>query len=265
MFLIGTIFVIVFALMVHLRNSANQHSATRTVTPYEIQRRIRIHFEPQPLIYPSHWYKPPISARAVPLKKEMYQRTLTIIEHALSKYPDDFDMQLEEVYVLERLEFYGIAFGASYVAPSERNRLLLTNNSYPDEMFVRLFHAEYSSVLLKLYPQFFNEGAWLAKLPHGLSYSEPETSDVALLQLGEALEQKSPELLVRGFLSHYATTNIENDFNSVVKHLFVPDSTFKLSDLRHYPLVQAKADLAIRFYSQVHPGFSAAYFEQFSL
>lgn len=236
---------------------------TREHKSREHVRGAYVEFKVSPGMFPEHWTAPPINANAESLPDHEQKRTKEILEVAAGKYPGDFYFPLNVIFVLRRLTFYGVRYGGTYAAPL-RNYVYITNDGFSNDFIERLFHAELSSVLHKLNPNFLNEALWKQQLPPDFTYTHPNETDVALTQLGEQHERFEPELLELGFLTLYATTNLENDFNSIVKQLFVPDP-----DLWHvietYPRIRTKVDLTINFYNSLNSLFTRDHFRAFEL
>lgn len=236
--------------------------AARGYKPREHVRGAYLEFEVSAGMFPEHWTTSPINAYAESLPSCEWKRTKASLERAASKYPNDFHFPLNVIYVVKSLTFYETRYGGTYTAPL-RNYVYITNDGFGDDFVERLFHAEFSSVLHKLNPDFLSEALWKQQLPHDFIYTHPNETDVALTQLGEHNESFEPELLELGFLSLYATTNLENDFNSVTKQLFVPASElWQIID--QYPRIRKKVELTVKFYHQLHPAFTEDYFRTLS-
>jgi hypothetical protein len=172
--------------------------------PHLRLRNIDVYYQPNEAMFPKHWWKTPINANVVALDESEISRTTVILQWALNKYPTEMRLHLNQVFIMKTIQLYGAPFGGTYTAPVW-NRIYIANNSYSDEFVERLFHAELSSILYKTYPEFLDQKAWIAALPRGFDYASTSRDVIALLQVGEPLEQINKDFLEQGFISHYAT------------------------------------------------------------
>lgn len=221
-----------------------------------------VYFEKIQELFPEEWWEPPIQASIEDLDGNNYSKTLAILNSAASKYPATVKLSLNTIVVVKKMSFYGTAYGRTYIGPHRCN-IYLTNNNNSSVYVERLFHTELSSVLLKTMPLALDEKAWIQCLPQGFKYDYLENVHVALLQLGEQVDKQDDFILKMGFISHYATTNLENDFNSLVKQLFVPDANF-WSCVKQNSLIAKKVQLVIAFYERIDKAFTEAYFRSLS-
>ncbi len=214
---------------------------------------VEIIFSANGTIFPDSWYSPEINAKAVSLEQAEYERSIELINQVLLMYPESvIRLNLQKIYILKSIEFYGVQFGGT----NSSDALYLTNDGidlgYTDRYFKQLFHAEFSSILFRNYPQYFNKVQWESLNPETFEYGQGE---VEVLDASLNLEEFNIELNTIGFLNEYATSSLENDFNSFAKNIFEPLAEFRqlLSD---FYLLQKKAELLIQFYEQIDPYFS---------
>jgi len=208
-------------------------------------------------MFPEAWYSERISARAESLNPDEYNRSLDVVDAALSKYPDSvLKSDLDAIYILHSLEFFGAAYGGTYT-----NGVVYLSNkgerfSYSDEYIEKVFHAEFSSVLFNAYQKRFQKDKWAAVNSEDFEYG---SGGMQALREGKSSEVFEAELNGQGFLNQYALSSLENDFNSVVKNIFCPGDTFwELTDSQ--PRLAAKRQLVIDFYHSIHPSFDEAFF-----
>ncbi len=210
-------------------------------------------------MFPPNWEKAPVCAEALDLSKPEFKRSRAIAYRAMGKYPKSlFDRNLSRVYFVSLLAFYNMTYGGSNAA----DRIYLTNDgqrhNYSDEYIERLFHAEFSSVLLRNHRQHFDIVAWKALAPGDFSYGKGGREALATGSASELWQTKNYE---KGFLSEYGQSSIENDFNSFAKQMFCPSANWQ--ELLHtYPTIKAKYLRMLNFYQQLDPLFTEAYFEK---
>lgn len=209
----------------------------------------------QPDIFPSSWLVAPVNAQATMLAENERQRSWTIVDQALAKYPPPvLSMHLKKVYVVGRLDYFGVATGGT----NSRTAVYLANNGkYRSTAIESVFHAEFSSILLRNHPQHLDTRAWEAINPVGFRY---RGNGVKAIQQGQAGQKLDPALHENGFMVEYAMSNLENDFNSIADRLFMGDAAFwRVAE--QYPKVMSKTDLAIAFYTKVDPSLTSAFFQ----
>ncbi len=210
-------------------------------------------------MFPPNWDKEPVCAEALDLQDSEMKRSRQIAYRALGKYPRDLlDRNLNRVYFLSFIAFYNMTYGGSNAA----DRIYLTNNgvgqNYSDKYIERLLHAELSSVLLRNYPGHLDLKAWKELTPKGFSYGRGGRN---ALSSGTASEAQRENYYKNGFLSQYAQSSIENDFNAIAKHMFCPTDNWQQL-LNTYPALRAKYEMVVAFYHELDPVFSKAYFSK---
>ena len=160
--------------------------------------------------------------------------------------------------MLKVIQFYGQKYGGT----NSSDRVYISNigiaYGYNDRYLEKSFHHEFSSVLLRKYPRYFNKKAWknLSKLPYDLG-------GVNALKQGKDSQTIDSSFNINGFLYQYATSVIENDFDSFAENLFSPAAGF-WEAVEKYPLLKKKADIIIGFYNHLNKIFTKQYFLSFS-
>ncbi len=208
-----------------------------------------------PSIFPDSWLKAPIHAKAELLEENQRQRARKIVTRALAKYPAKvLQDHLRKVQVVGRLEYYGVATGGT----NSRNAVYLAvKNSYSDDAIERVFHAEFSSILLRNRANDFDEAAWHRINPADFRY---RGNGVQTIKKGEASQKLEASLNEQGFLIEYSTSSLENDFNSIADRLFNGGASFwQIVD--QHPKIRAKTELAIAFYARLDGSFTEAWFQ----
>ncbi len=211
-------------------------------------------------VFPHSWTQSPINGYCEHLDADERERSGKIMLRALAKYPVSLlKRSLVRVYVLKVLEFYGQGYGGTnsndvvYVANSGRS------DGYTDDYIERVFHAEYSSILLRKYRNSFEEALWKKANGAGVVYG---TSGVDALRTGKTGQEFDPALNELGILDEYSLSDVENDFNAYAQNIFHPRPGFwELVDT--YPAVKRKLLLIIAFYARLDSLFTERYFRTF--
>ena len=214
---------------------------------------------PEPKMFPKHWYRDSIHAQTRPLKQDEVERSALIVERCLAKYPDSLlQASLTQVYVLESLRFFGTPYGGTYA----NKKVFLTNKGaqrgYSDHYIEKVFHAEFSSVLLQSHADYFDKNAWRAANVDTFSYGPG--SGVLALKNGTSSEMFRTNFHEMGLLNQYAMSSLENDFNAFAKNIFLPTQRFWYS-IEQHPRLQQKLDLVVAFYHRLDPHFTLEYFQ----
>ncbi|MBN2728806.1 MAG: hypothetical protein JXR53_06235 [Bacteroidales bacterium] len=218
---------------------------------------VKIIFPIHERIFPESWYSERINGKYKPMDPDEYERTEKLVIACLEKYPSEMlRNDLEIVYVVHTLTFYETNYGGT----NSNKNVYLTNKGlsrgYDNAYIERVFHAEFSSILLRKYKTLFDEEAWLACNDPGVEYGD---GGVAALKTNKNSEYFSDTLNSLGFINQYATSDMENDFNSFAKNMFLPRQSF-LDLLKEYPRLKKKSKLLIDFYSQINSYFTAEFF-----
>lgn len=211
-------------------------------------------------MFPESWRGGEINGYAESLKESEYKRSKRIIIKALDKYPPEvLQNNLFDVYILNDLEFYNTKYGGT----NSNYNVYITNsgkiNGYSDEYFEQLFHAEFSSIILRNFSNKDFESNWIELNDSGFEYG---TGGVEEINNGTASTEYSVDYFKKGFLYQYAMSGMENDFNSISKNLFCPNEIFWDEAYKHDKL-KSKIDATIKFYNKIYPDFSRKYFQIF--
>lgn len=213
-------------------------------------------------IFPQSWYGGQIKGVAESLDTAELKRSLKIVKTALAKYPAAvLKKNLKKVYVLKKLSFYGVDYGGTntkgvvYIA----NKGLSKN--YTDSFIERVFHAEFSSVLMNSYPQDLDQKKWAEINPKDFQYGA--VNGYEAIKAGKSSEDFDKKILEIGFLNEYAMSTLENDFNSFAKNLFYAEDNF-WSIVEGNSRLSEKLELILDFYSKMDSKFTKEYFKKFS-
>lgn len=208
-------------------------------------------------MFPGNWYSKKINATAVPLDKSERQRMINILDRAFNKYPDNvLKKNLDRVYALKSLKFYDISYGGT----NAMNTVYLTDNNpnpnFTDGFIEGVFHHEFSSVLLRSFPSWFNRQAWKNVNPPVFTYGN---GGVNAILNGEASLAFDPSLFENGFLTKYSESALEEDINVFAQYLFTGGVTF-WSVVDQNTRIRKKATILISFYHRIDSTFTEDYF-----
>jgi hypothetical protein len=208
-------------------------------------------------MFPESWLDNEINAQAESLKLAEFRRSITIVFNALDKYPIEFiKKNLKEVYVLHFISFYGVEYGGT----NSSDVVYITNQGvtkgYTDEYIEQLFHAEFSSIVLRNYASIDYNKDWCSINNKEFRYGD---GGVAEIKTGKAGLDYAQDYFKNGFLYEYAMSGSENDFNSIAKNLFCPSKDF-WSLYGTYIKLSKKINLAIELYHSADSSFNLIYF-----
>lgn len=224
----------------------------------ESPKEYRIVFDPSPADrFPEQWHAPEIAISATPLPISEYDRTKYILEDALSKYPAKILAgNLRETVVVKELGFSGVSASGT----NSKDQVFLANggskNGFTAKWLERVFHSEFSSILLRNQFDSFRDDRWNSVNAENFSYG---AGGVAAVKKGEVGKFFDAKLLKQGFLSQYAKSSLENDFNAFAGFLWLGDE--KLWDASEkYSAIGVKLKLTIDFYHSLDSSIDTDFF-----
>lgn len=226
----------------------------------DIRTGVKIIFIAEGKIFPPSWYSKKINAQGVSLDTCEYLRSKKVIMATLQKYPTELlQKNLSTVYILKHIAFFDQPYGGT----NSNTSIYLSNdgikNGYTDFYLEQLFHAEFSSILLRNNKKALNKRTWIKNNSDGFEYGN---GGVDALKENKDSELFDSTLNKSGFINEYALSSFENDFNSFAKNIFLPKSGFDLLIERHKKL-NNKRKLIIKFYSRLDKSFTEDFFNQF--
>ena len=209
-------------------------------------------------IFPENWLYPPSNIHVTKLKQAEVTRATNVVQFALQKYPPAIlDKTLQKVYFFDTIVQYDVSIGGTY----STDQIYLADSGlvdgYTDQFIERAFHEEYSSILLRTYPDYFDEAAWMKINPAEFVYGGD--TGYGYIRDGKVSLGYEPDLLSTGFLNIYSTSNMENDFNSFASRLLAGETEFWQA-VDQYDRIQQKALLVIAFFEQLDPMYTEEYF-----
>lgn len=182
---------------------------------------------------------------------------------AFEQYPVEvLNQNIGAVVVLKKLDMHGLPYGGTYICnkgnPGASVVYLVLDNSIPkDEIHPYMtdaFNHEFSSILMKNYN--FPKEAWKAANGKGFKYKyEDEDGGYKALKNGEFGNEENIEALyLKGVLSQYALSDLEEDFNVYSGMIMTYPNELK-AVLDTYPIVKKKVKIWIDFYTSIDKKF----------
>jgi hypothetical protein len=225
---------------------------------YETDTKPLIRATLDPDMFPKTW----TDERADALKETEIEESRELIEAELEKYPPALIKKtLSRIYIVDTLYKGQLKQGGTN---SLKNIYLETKN--PEKLHCQItsiFHAEYSSILLRNYSDFFPMTEWTSQNPSGFTYFGKNGNKA--IQAGHASSATYTLAEIRenggAFISEYAQADAEDDFNSIAKRLFNGSrmlwAAYDKKDLK----IKAKVDILIKFYNSVDKKFDYDFFK----
>jgi hypothetical protein len=220
---------------------------------------IKVWIKTNDKMFPESWYDDEINAQAASLNLGELKRSIAVVFKALDKYPVEFlKKNLKEVYILNYISFYGVEYGGT----NSNDVVYITNqgilNGYTDEYVEQLFHAEFSSIVLRNYADANYDNDWFSINSKEFIYGDGGVTEI---KTGKAGLEYAEDYFKNGFLYEYAMSGSENDFNSIAKNLFCPSENFW--DLYGtYIKISKKINFTIELYNSADSSFNLIYFRR---
>lgn len=208
-----------------------------------------------PEIFPQSWLTAKVNAQATILDASQRERALALVARALAKYPAVvLRTHLQRVYVVGSLAYSGVPTGGT----NSRSAVYLANSGKAaDAVLEGIFHAEFSSILLRNLPQHLDTKQWQEINPPDFRYLG---SGVQAIKQQKASRRLDAALQEAGFLHSYAQASLEEDFNSIASRLLMGDEGLWRA-VTQFPKVKEKTLLVMAFYGRLHPQFTQSWFE----
>jgi hypothetical protein len=227
---------------------------------YDQWSGVEVIFPANVTVFPHQWSGKKVNPDIQPLSPEEKARLEDLLDHAFSKYPSEMlNIYLDRVYAVKSMRFYGLPYGGT----NYQNTIYLSddtdNPGFSDEYIEQVFHHEFSSILLRVFPAYFDKTGWLSLNPPSFKYGK---GGAEAISQGMASMALNPELIEQGFLSQYSTASLEEDINVVAQNLFTGGREF----WRVYELndrIREKTRILINFYHKINPVFTEACFRSF--
>ncbi|MCB1276309.1 hypothetical protein [Prosthecobacter sp.] len=222
---------------------------------------VRVVASASPDVFPESWCKSPVLASGEELPEEEFERVRKILGRALAKYPPQIlQADLKAVYVLAELRYSGVITSGTNSRTCVYLKIGDEKKGFTDTHIESVFHAEFSSILLRNHARHFDKEAWQAVNPPGFRYLGNGVDAVKQKKAGLKLSDALHEI---GFLKEYSQSTLENDFNALANLLFSGDANLWEISAR-FPKIRRKVDLALAFYQKLDPAFTELYFRSFT-
>lgn len=225
----------------------------KEIQEIELQYGVEIKYDVGEKAIPELWRKPPSNGAAEPIDRFNLCRHIKNLSRELEKYPVNvIRRDLSTIYLFSSLSFYGVQYGGTSLDSSIYLTGGAKSEGYNDTYFARLLHHEISSILFKAYR--FPKEIWSSINPHDFLYAETDKQVLRAIANGDDSEGDA-KLYHKGFLSRYAYSTLENDFNLYAEMAFTHPQQLKgLAD--KYPKIRQKVELMKNFYIGISKSFS---------
>ena len=210
-------------------------------------------------IFPEAWRGGQVAASGGMLPAQRREVSLRVMDAALTKYPAEVLREhLHMVYLLGELRYHGVITSGTNSKTSVYVKIGSPEKGFTPRHNEGVFHAEFSSILIRNRPEFLDQAAWKAANPPGFTYLG---NGVDAVRQGKARTKLDDKLNACGFLSEYGQSTLENDFNGFAARLWTGDAMlWKLAS--QHSSIQRKLSLVLRFYQQLHPRLDEKHFRQ---
>lgn len=210
-------------------------------------------------IFPETWRGGKVAASGEMLPEQRREESLRVMDAALAKYPAEVLREhLRTVYLLGELRYHGVITSGTNSKTCVYLKIGSMEKGFSARHNEGVFHAEFSSILIRNRPEFLDQTAWKAANPPGFTYLG---NGVDAVKQGKARTKLDDKLNASGFLSEYGQSTLENDFNSFAARLWTGDAALWKIASQHYA-IQRKLSLVLRFYEQLHPRLDEKHFRQ---
>lgn len=241
------IFILFFSTIAHKVTLAEDPFLQKSIAQIEQRYGVVIHSRFKNSFYPESWQNKPIYGKGLQATEENVIRLLPVIENFLKSYPKSIiNQNLKNIYIVKDLEFYGKSFGGTWHGDSIYINCNSKVQGYTKLYWKGVLHHEFSSLLMTNH-EFFPKKQWLSLLPNGFHYLGSSRAALGKRNVSQANES----LYRQGFLSKYAMSSLENDFN-----VFVEWGTTRQKELAKAlknPIIEKKFQLVKEFYWQISP------------
>lgn len=235
--------------------SAVLHAAEPVLTLRE--KPVRVATSSSAGIFPESWRDGKVAASAEALSDVRREEALRMMDAALSKYPAEvLSEHLRTLYLLGELRYRGVITSGTNSRTAVYVKIGPVEKGFTARHNEGVFHAEFSSILIRNRPQFLDQEAWKAAIPPGFSYLG---DGVDAVKQGKARTKADSMLNAQGFLSQYSQSTLENDFNGYAARLWTGDAALWQLAKEHSP-IQRKLTLVLQFYQQLHDQLDEPFF-----
>ena len=235
--------------------SAVLHAAEPVLTLRE--KPVRVATSSSAEIFPESWRGGKVAASAEALSDDRREEALRMMDAALAKYPAEvLSEHLRTLYLLRELRYRGVITSGTNSRTAVYVKIGPAEKGFTARHNEGVFHAEFSSILIRNRPQFLDHEAWKAANPPGFAYLG---DGVDAVKQGKARTKADSMLNAQGFLSQYSQSTLENDFNGYAARLWTGDAALWQLAKEHSP-IQRKLTLVLQFYQQLQEQLDEPFF-----
>lgn len=196
-------------------------------------------------IFPESWRTAPILASGEILAESEHPRVIRILKHALAKYPAKvLETHLRHVYVLSELKYSGVSPSGTNSRTDVYLKVGAIEKGFTDGWIEDVFHAEFSSILLRNRSRDLDRTAWNRFNPEGFEYLG---NGVDAIKQDKARLRPDEKLHAQGFLRQYSQSTLEHDFNAFAAALLMGRKELWTLAEQH-PNLAGKLRLTMEFY-----------------
>jgi len=221
------------------------------------EKPVRLVTSSDPQMFPESWRRAPVLASGKSLSESQFERVRAIFDRAARKYPPGvLQKHLKAVYVLSELKYSGVITSGTNSRTALYLKIGDEKKGYTNAHIEGVFHAEFSSILLRNGRRDFDVEAWQQVNPPDFKYLGSGVDAVKQKKAG--LEYRE-ELHEKGFLKECSQSTLENDFNAFAVALFSGDGAiWEIAE--KFPKLRRKLALAVGFYQKIDSSFVEKYF-----
>ena len=228
-----------------------------------------ISFDSYENIFPDSWREAPYFCKADKVNEREIGRARRIILKAFSKYPSQIIQEsIKKVYIVKNLFiFKNVPVGGT----SSKDCIYIAINTGSDEQLERIFHHEFSTLLLNKHFIYFDKKSWSLINPVEFNYlgvnswdKSKEDGGIKAIRSNRSSQNYGDIAnFESGFLNQYSKSSIENDFNEFASVLFMNYSELQ-EPLKKYRRLSEKRSLVIKFYHEISNEMTEQYFLEIS-
>jgi len=161
-------------------------------------------------------------------------RFSVLLPYFFSKYPESIIQdELKTINLSETLTIFSVPYGGTSIGSA----IYLTGLSYSTDAYIEeTFHHEFSSILMRNHK--FPYAAWQGSNLIEFKYAQNDAEiRQAILEGTDTVG--SHRVYSKGFLTKYAMSTLENDFNVMAEQVFTNPKRLKIL-IQQYPIIMKK-------------------------
>lgn len=202
---------------------------------------------------------PPVPAgplrhsKVTSIRHRILKKYPVILQTAFKKYPIDvINKYLKTIQFAGEIDAGFVKYGGAY-DPFRKIVYLVDNGAKSDDLMIRTFNHEFSSLLLSSHSFFINP--WTDHHPANFEYSADLYDDWTTM---EKHRDKITDFYEIGMVTNYGLTDFRNDFSEYSAMILTYPKKFK-KIMDQYPRVRGKFLVWLEFYQKIDPIFTEEY------